>query len=389
MPYRRGAYGAEVTETGRAVWILLWGLAVLAVLALNIVVPVPSMQDGWPWTGGLMAFPIASVIVLLGRRGHPIGRMLALIATSAGIQFVLTWVTGLSPAAGWVGYADVVATVPAVGIFGGILGVLHLFPTGEPLNVVHRRALQALAAFLAAVGVLMLFVPGTMESTGRVNPLGIGPAWLGTFIDRAIVLLPLAGLAGIGVLLVRQRRAGPLERAQLRWFLLGAGTLTAMFMTFAFAFDAEGVLGALLGVLFLLGFWSLPAAIVVAIMRYRLYDIDRLLSRTVSYVIVAGVLSGVYALSVLALQGVLPVGGSQVAVAASTLGAAALFAPLRRTVQQRLEHRFDRARYEARMVAQDFGRRLQRELDPEVIEHDLAHVVTQTLHPADVVVWLR
>ena len=152
---------------------------------------------------------------------------------------------------------------------------------------------------------------------------------------------------------------------------------------------ADPVIGVFLGAAFLVCFWSLPAAIVIAVTRYRLYDIDRVLSRTVSYLLVAGILTGVYVLSVFALQRVLPFGRSQVAVAASTLAAAGLFAPVRRIVQQRIERRFNRARYEARAVTQQFTRRLQREFELDVIEGDLTAVIAQTMQPRVVQVWLR
>ena len=379
-----------MTQTARSAWLLLWAATVLGVLALNIVDPPPALDGAWPWTAGLMAFPVAAAIVLLGRPRNTIGRLLAVIASAAGVQFLIAWVTELDPTAPWVGYADAFAGSVAVGIFGGILGLLHLFPDGQPLSRTHRRFLVAGVWVLLVVAVAELFVPGTMESSGRENPMGVAPAWVKSIVDGTIVTLPIGAIAGIVVLIRRRRDAGPLERAQLRWFFVGSGTLTLMFAMFALLPDTEGtLLSRLLSVLFLLGFWSLPAAIVVAVTRYRLYDIDRILSRTVSYVIIAGALATVYALLVLAFQTVLPVDGSQIAVAASTLIAAALFAPLRRVVQQRLDHRFNRARYEARLVTQEFGRRLQREIDPTVIQHDLERVITQTMEPVAVRVWLR
>ena len=139
----------------------------------------------------------------------------------------------------------------------------------------------------------------------------------------------------------------------------------------------------------MLAFWSVPAAIVIAIVRYHLYDIDRIVGRTVTYVVVAGVLAAVYAGCVVALQSVLPAGSSQVSVAASTLAAAGLFSPLRRAVQHRLERRFNRARYETGAVRRLFARRLQQQIDLEAIESDLLAAVSSTLQPGALQLWLR
>ena len=368
----------------------MWAAAVLGVLALNIAVPGPEMIDGWPWVGGLMGFPVAAAIVLLRRPGNSIGRLLFVVSSAAGVQFALEWFAGRSPNATWAPYTAPVAVAVTVFIFGGILGVFHLFPDGRPISRGHRAFLLVLAWLLGVVGVLELVRPGISESNGRVNPWGIAPQWVADFVDGAIVILPLAALVGIVVLVVRTRRADAVEREQLRWFFVGSALLTVMFSMFAFVGDTEHpVAELLLGAAFLVGFWSLPAAIVIAVTRYRLYDIDRVLSRSVSYLLVAGILTGVYVLSVLALQLVLPVGNSQVAVAASTLGAAALFTPVRRIVHERIEQRFNRARYEARAVTQQFTRRLQREVDLDVIERDLAAVIAETMQPDGVHVWLR
>lgn len=379
-----------MTQRARSVGLLLWAAMILTVMAVNIVAPSLHLVDGWPWVGGLMAFPIAAVIVLLRRPGNTIGRLLALVASAAGLQFTFAWISAVLPHATWTLYLDALSGTVAIGTFGGILGVFHLFPSGVPITRAHRIFLVALGGTLVLVGLLQLFTPGIMESTGRVNPLGFAPAWVGSAVDGAIVMLPIAAAVGIVVLVARHRRAGAIERAQLRWFFIGAATLTLMFVVFAFVPDALFPLTEnVVGVLFLLGFWSLPAAIVIAILRYRLYDIDRVLSRTVSYLIIAGVLTAVYLALVLALQSVLPVGSSQVVVAASTLGAAAVFTPVRRFILARLDRRFDRARYQAAVEAQAFSRRLQREFEPELIQQDLADVITRTMHPSGVQVWLR
>jgi hypothetical protein len=133
---------------------------------------------------------------------------------------------------------------------------------------------------------------------------------------------------------------------------------------------------------------AIPAAIGVAILRYRLYDIDKLISRTVSYAVVAAVLVAVYAGCALAL-GSLVGRDNPLAVAGATLAAAALFTPLRRRVQEFVERRFDRSRYDAERVVDDFASRLRQEVDLDGLTTDLTAVVGQTLRPVTVSLWLR
>jgi hypothetical protein len=148
-----------------------------------------------------------------------------------------------------------------------------------------------------------------------------------------------------------------------------------------------GLLGALDNVLLGLGLFSLPVCIVFAILKYHLYDIDRLISRTVSYTLVTGLLIGVYTGLVLLATHVLSV-TSPVGVAASTLAVAALFNPLRRRVQRAVDRRFNRARYDADRTVAAFAARLKDAVDLNSIEDDLAAAVHHTLEPAHISVWL-
>jgi hypothetical protein len=135
------------------------------------------------------------------------------------------------------------------------------------------------------------------------------------------------------------------------------------------------------------GIAALPASMAVAILRYRLYEIDRIISRTLAYAIVTGLLVGLYAGLVLLATHVLSF-SSPVAVAASTLAAAALFSPLRRRVQQMVDRRFNRARYDADQTVTAFAARLKDAVDLDSVRDDLAGVVHQTLEPAHLSVWI-
>jgi hypothetical protein len=145
--------------------------------------------------------------------------------------------------------------------------------------------------------------------------------------------------------------------------------------------------GAFGGAFALAGFLALPLSIGVAVLRYRLFDIDRIISRTLAYAIVTGLLVGVYAGLVLLATRVVSI-TAPVAVAASTLAAAALFNPLRRRVQRVVDRRFNRARYDAGRTVAAFAARLQDTVDLDSVRDDLAGVVQQALEPAHVSVWL-
>ena len=179
------------------------------------------------------------------------------------------------------------------------------------------------------------------------------------------------------------RRATGERRQQLKWLATGAAvTLVVLAASFAIRsarVSRDEVLGIALA--------ALPVGIGVGILKYRLYDIDRIISRTLAYAIVTGLLVGVYAGLVLLATQVLGF-HSPVAVAASTLAAAALFSPLRRRVQRAVDRRFNRARYDADQTVAAFAARLKDAVDLDAVRDDLASVVHQALEPAHVSVWI-
>jgi hypothetical protein len=187
---------------------------------------------------------------------------------------------------------------------------------------------------------------------------------------------------------VSWRRASGERRQQLSWLMAGgAAALISFLAAIASGALPHGVRGAI-GDVLLIGIAALPVGMGVAILRYRLYEIDRIVSRTLAYTIVTGLLIGVYAGLVLLATRVLSV-SSPVAVAASTLAAAALFTPLRRRVQRVVDRRFNRVRYDGDRMVEAFAARLKDAVDLETIRADLAGVVSQALEPAHVSVWIN
>jgi hypothetical protein len=159
--------------------------------------------------------------------------------------------------------------------------------------------------------------------------------------------------------------------------------VTLAVIAVSLGFSSTSVVGEILGI----GLAALPVGIGVGILKYRLYDVDRIISRTLAYAIVTGLLVGVYAGLVLLATRVLPL-SSPVAAAASTLAAAALFSPLRRRVQRAVDRRFNRARYDADQTVAAFAARLKDAVDLDTVRDDLAGAVHQALEPAHVSVWI-
>ena len=199
----------------------------------------------------------------------------------------------------------------------------------------------------------------------------------------------MLSLCFVGRQVLSWRHASSERRQQLKWLASGAA-VTLVCGAVSGSLTSSGIpLVSAVGNYAWFGWAALPVSIGVAILKYRLYDIDRIISRTLAYAIVTGLLVGVYAGLVLLATQTLPVAlSTPVAVAASTLAAAALFNPLRRRVQRAVDRRFNRARYDADKTVAAFAARLQDAVDLDAVQDDLAGVVHRALQPAHVSVWI-
>jgi len=213
--------------------------------------------------------------------------------------------------------------------------------------------------------------------------------WYAAATDVFTVLLPAFWLSFVAAQVISWRRSSGERRQQLKWLLTGAAVLAVSEAVLQpigalpnLSASAQGVLNTASAV----ALSALPVGLAVAILRYRLYDIDRIISRTLSYTIVTGLLVGVYAALVLLATEVLSV-KSPVAVAAATLATAALFNPVRRRVQRIVDRRFNRARYDADQTVAAFAARLQDSVDLDAVQADLAAVVQRALEPAHIWMW--
>jgi hypothetical protein len=291
---------------------------------------------------------------------------------------------------GWLALLAQPGWAPAVMMFGL---VVLLFPDGRLPSARWRWPARGYVAvgLLWIVGAVFFTVRAIaghhpqVDSAGNLFLLrGSDPA-AGWFNVVQLVFFPVLAacwLASLARQVLSYRRSSGERRQQLKWLMAGSA------LTFAGVALAIGAGQTPLGTVFaVVGFLAIPLCVGVAILRYRLFDIDRIISRTLAYAIVTGLLVGVYAGLVLLATQVHTI-KSPVAVAAATLAAAALFNPVRHRVQRLVDRRFNRARYDADKAVAAFAARLQDAVDLDSVRDDLAGVVTRSLEPAHLSVWI-
>jgi cytochrome b subunit of formate dehydrogenase len=271
---------------------------------------------------------------------------------------------------------------------------LLLFPDGRPSSRGWRWLVRGAATGLLIFVVCSAFQPATYSPSSFTNPIAVERfSSLETIKSLGFLVVMLAAIGGIISLIQRFRRAAPVERQQIRWLTHAGGILL---LTFALAFSmetfVEGERGVVISnVISTAGIAFLPVSFGIAITRYRLYEIDRFVNRTLVYAIVTAVLALTYLGIVVALQVVLgPVTKqSDLAVAGSTLVVAGLFRPVRVRVQEVVDRRFYRRKFDARQTLEKFSSQLRDEVDLDELSADLVNVVAETMQPAHISLWLR
>lgn len=283
------------------------------------------------------------------------------------------------------------------------LALILIFPSGSLPAGRGRVASQIILLFGLTILVLSAFGPtvsinvnGGVQNNVVRNPFAVLPdlpLWA-MLPPSDTAILPIIGLLviGVGSTVVRYRRSSGILRLQLRWLVAAVAFLV---MAVLFGLGSLGLFGDQIGGLAwvpaIIAYPTVPIAVGVAVLRYHLLEIDRIVSRTVAYALLTGVLAIVFVSMVLVVQGVLDAvtEGQTIAVAASTLAVFALFQPLRRRVQRTIDRRFDRARFDADRTAAAFSERLRHEVEIEAVSADLQGTVRKAVVPQSIGLWIR
>jgi hypothetical protein len=395
--------GAERLRLASPVAVLVLGGLLLVLAAAAVPLARLAHQSLNATTGSLPVwatapFAVVGLVLAWRKPGNPLGWIILGAAAFSMLSEDASYYTvadyrlhhGGLPL-GWVALLAQPSWAPTIVLLG--LTFL-LFPDGRPPSPRWRWMLWVYA------GIGLLWIAGTVVVTvgaiighhTRVDSSGNllllsgtsrAPGWWNVLQIVFFALLALCWLASLAGQAASWRRSSGERRQQLKWLMAGSVVVLAG-LAIALTIGNSSALASVIG---LAGWFAFPVCIGVAVLKYRLFDIDRVISRTLGYAIVTGVLVGVYAGIVLLATRVLPFSGP-VAVAAATLAAAALFNPLRRRVQKIVDRRFNRARYDADRIVAAFAARLQDAVDLNSVRDDLATVVDQALQPVHVSVWI-
>ena len=373
-------------------------VALTAFIVVSAVL-IGRFSAGHVWSAaGLLVIIVVTaavgLVVVRHQPGNPIGWLLAgeaifmLLNIAAGSYAQLVYDQGVHALAFAGLPALILSQLFNVSLTGFPLVIL-LFPDGRlpsrwwRLVLAVYLAIAVVTVLGTAVAVLQVAIGHrvVMQADGNLASLGQGrTAWAGLVAAVFLVSAGAFWLAAVIRQALSWRRSDGERRQQLKWLASGAAVCGVL------GISAVSTNSSIWEVL-ILGFAALPLSIGIGILKYRLYEIDRIISRTLAYVIVTGLLVGVYAGLVLLATHVLSF-HSTVAVAASTLAAAALFTPLRRRVQHAVDRRFNRARYDADQTIAAFATNLKDAVDLDSVRTDLTAVVHRVLEPAHVSLWL-
>jgi hypothetical protein len=385
-----------------ATLVVYWGLAGAGFLLRVLNDPTMDVADELAARIGWGVYPTVGAVIVARQPHNRIGWLCCAVGLLLGPAFFgqdYAWYALLdergSPPGGWaMAWLGQWPWWIAVGL---LWFLVLLFPNGHLVSPRWRPVAWALAADLAALWVWAAFAPRPLEAIGLEhlsNPLGLlqAEAAFTLLIRIALPILGLLAVLSVTSMVVRFRRARGVERQQLKWFTYAAVLFMLLWLVF-FAAGLDRLLPPAL--VFIFGDITLaviPAAIGIAVLRYRLYDIDRIINRTLVYGLLTAVLGLGYAGAVLLLGQLF--GGvtndpPSWAVAAVTLAVAALFRPARHRIQAAVDRRFNRRKYNAVQTVEAFTARLRDEVDLDTLSAELLAVTDQTMQPTTASLWLR
>jgi hypothetical protein len=390
----------RIRPASPAAWALvIGGLAALCTVA-TIPLSILARENVDGSIALVIGIPAAAVGIVVARRlpRNPLGWLLlaigtCLIVANDGSDYaLLAYRLGYHLPLGLLALGLNQFWTPAIELLGL---VILLFPDGRLASRFWVGALWAyctifvfeVVALAVATGQALAVGPVHVDSTGGLAATDTPSGWYAAAFHIGGLMLLAFMLSFIGRQVLSWRRSSGERRQQLKWLASGAAITVACLIVGVAAQAAPSALVRSVGGATWFGFAALPVSIGVGILKYRLYEIDRIISRTLAYAIITALLVGVYAGLVLLATHVLGVTGP-VAVAACTLIAAALFAPLRQRVQRAVDRKFNRARYDADRTVAAFAASLKGSVDLDTVRGDLAAAVQAALEPAHVSVWL-
>jgi hypothetical protein len=413
---RGGAKVQRRTEAGRTrtAWRVAWiicalclGLATINVVLVALNSSHPDVHIPEPWIGhtvSAVAFSLVGAVVGSRRPENPIGWLFCAIGVFAAIvllsseyaAYALVAQPDSLPGGLAMVWIRAWVWVPYVGLF---VLLFLVFPEGWP----QSRALRwfaSLVLFVIAYGtVLAAFSPGPIDAIGGAvdNPLGmetLGGVGTNSAVGPLESVLYVLGIVAAASLFGRMRRARGVQRQQIKWFTYATVVLVGGVVLSFTVSEATGVswLGEIGFVLRMVGLAGLPMAIGIAVLRYRLYNIDQIINRTLVYSSLTAMLAALYFVGIVVLQRVfvaLTGQESTLAVVASTLLIAASFTPLRQLIQGFIDRRFYRSNYDARKTMETFSATLRNETNLDAVSDDLVGVVRETMQPEHVSLWWR
>ena len=379
--------------------LVVWVLAMLVIAVSGwILLPFPRRPTGWEeivWAiGSGVGFTTVGCLLIDRRPRESVSRITfgvgLMVVASVGLRAAAVWLEAqpgdVPPFVGVAAVLSQALTTLAFLAAGGFL--LVRFPDGR-----HRDALSAavdvLVVLIAGAVLVQLFAPGPIEVSWistMDNPIGIealGPYVEPWFGAAGLVLYAASLVLAVLEVVSRYRTADPIVRAQIRW-VAAAGAVPLALVPFIVAADW-------LWSLWFVSTMLLPLAIGVALLRYRLFDIDRIVGRTIAYAIVTAILAGVFVGVNLLLVALFAdvTGSNTLVVAVSTLLVAALFQPIRRRVQAPVDRRFNRAHLDAERVVGTFARQTRDEVDLERLQVAVVDTIDGSVAPSATGLWLR
>src|SRR5215211_785484 len=403
-------------STRTASW-LAWSLAGLcvAMFLASVVLHVLAHSSQEPTSSSdtlselliffsFLAFPIVGALIASRHPKNPVGWICLVVGLIWTLIFLGDSIPGSGPYPVTIAALTQAIWIPPVGLLG--IYLILLFPDGKLPSRRWRPLawLSGMVMVLASLGIT--FAPGPLEGhPGVRNPLGLEgtPPWVFTAGIAILLLLPLCMIASALSLVLRYQRSGGEEREQIKWIAFAASVVGLLYLiTMVSSLTYSGPWGAAgtplwLGLLqqaALASFAAVPIAVGFAVLKYRLYDIDVVINRTLVYGALTAALALIYFGGVATVQAIFrALTGQeqqpQLAVVVSTLVIAALFNPLRRRIQSFIDRRFYRSKDDARKTLEAFSTKLRDETDLDALNAELVGVVRDTMQPAHVSLWLR